>query len=159
LQIAAYTLRVVIIMIAAAAVMFLLVFLQKYLPEGVTRKKGKSVMRGPEKLPVESPEILLEKAAAFFEQGRTRLAWGYCTVAALRAWPLYRRPAFPPDATESECAAMVKSSCMSVNADEADAFSVLIERWVNLAYAGRLPPEGSFEAALAFCKSLGVRRA
>jgi hypothetical protein len=167
LQIAAYVLRFMIISIIVTTAVLLLVYLRKFLPEGVTRKKEKPDMRGLEKAAAESPEALLEKAAAFFEQGDIRLAWGYCTAAALRAWPLYRSPAFPPDVTENECVVLVKSSCMSANAGgvdaknagEAEMFSALIDYWINLAYAGRLPPEGSFEAALAFCKSLGAERA
>jgi hypothetical protein len=169
MRIAAYTLRVMIILAVVTAAALLLAYLRKFLPEGVTRKKRKSDMRGPEKTAVESLEALLEKAAACFAKGETRLAWGYCTAAALRAWPLYRNQAFPPDATESDCAALVKSSCMSADANgrtgaaevpaEAEAFSLLIGHWVNFAYAGRTPPEGSFEAALAFCKSLGAEHA
>jgi hypothetical protein len=78
---------------------------------------------------------------------------------------MYRQPEFPPDATESDCAALVTLAAASstqnepADAGEAKTFALLMKRWVNFAYAGRTPPKETFEAALAFCKSLGARHA
>jgi hypothetical protein len=40
--------------------------------------------------------------------------------------------------------------------NESTACAELIEHWVLFAYAGHLPPDGSFEKALALCRSLKV---
>jgi hypothetical protein len=42
----------------------------------------------------------------------------------------------------------------NIDADKAKGFGGLINNWVNLAYAGRFPPVGSFNEALALCESL-----
>jgi hypothetical protein len=60
---------------------------------------------------------------------------------------------FPPNATENDCAEIV-SSMPVLNRDEIQCFCHLIKHWINFAYAGRIPPSGSFEEAAAFCKSM-----
>jgi len=96
------------------------------------------------------------------------MAWGYCAAAAIFSWPHYRSLDFPPNATESDCAAIASgavtadgdtmaddaASAYSSSAEEARLFCDLIKHWVNFAYAGRLPPEGSFEVAVSFCKMM-----
>jgi hypothetical protein len=88
----------------------------------------------------------------FFEQGNLRLAWGCAAAAAVSSFALYRGLYFPANATENDCAALVNSSVQ--RADEGRAFGALIGNWVNFAYAGRIPPQESFEEALAFLRSL-----
>jgi hypothetical protein len=148
----AFILRFILIMLIAALAVFLFLYARKLVNERNTavKKSAASVLRG---IPLLNPDDLLEKAAYFFEHENLRLAWGYCTAAAILSWSLYRGLAFPPNATESECADMVKSMTPD-NPDEAGAFCSLINDWINFAYADRLPPAGHFEKSAAFCKSL-----
>jgi hypothetical protein len=147
-------LRLILIMLIAALAVFLFLYVRKLINERniAAKKSAVSVLHG---IPLLNPAELLEKAAYFFEHENLRLAWGYCTAAAILSWSLYRGLAFPPNATESDCAGMVKSMT-SNNPDETNAFCSLINDWVSFAYAGRLPPTGHFEKAAAFCKSLGT---
>ena len=150
-RILAYTLRFFLIVIAAAMLVFLFIYLKKYRQNrfGVTDNpsvKTFSVNTG------DDPNLLLEKALNFYKSGQTRLAWGYCTAAAIQSWPHYRGIIFPPDATESDCAYIVGS--LGSGSFLSDAFSRLIKNWEYLAYAGRFPPEGCFEEAVSRCRKL-----
>jgi len=154
-KIAALVLRFILIVVIAGLVVFLLYYLRKLKWDrggGADRPYIKLLHKTHE----ENPELLLEKALSFHEQGDTRLAWGYCTAAAILSWPFYRGVNFPPNATESDCASLVSSTAdgSSCNTEEAQIFGGLIKNWVYLAYAERFPPEGSFEEAVTFCKSL-----
>jgi len=148
----AFTLRLILIMLIAAFAVFLFLYVRKLVNErNITAKKSATrVLHG---IPLLNPDDLLKKAAYFFEHENLRLAWGYCTAAVIISWSLYRGLVFPPNATESECAAMVKSMPNN-NADEAGIFCAFINDWINFAYAGQLPPAGHFEKAAVFCKSL-----
>jgi len=148
----ASTLRLILIMLIATLAVFLFLYVRKLVNERNTaaKKSAVSVLHG---IPLLNPVELLEKAAYFFEHENMRLAWGYCTAAVILSWSLYKGLAFPPNATESDCAGMV-NSMTSNNPDEANAFCTLINDWINFAYAGRLPPVGHFEEAVIFCKSL-----
>jgi len=154
----AFVFRLIIIAAIAALVVFLLYYLRKFKWDrggGADRPYLTPLQKNRE----ENPALLLEKALRFYEQGDTRLAWGYCTAAAILSWPFYRGLAFPPNATESDCANMVSSMTANaansqITSEEAKVFGELIKNWVYLAYAQRLPVDGSFEQALAFCKSL-----
>jgi hypothetical protein len=148
----ASTLRLILIMLITAFAVFLFLYVRKLVNERNTaaKKSAVSVLRG---IPSLNPVELLEKAEYFFEHENLRMAWGYCTAAAILSWSLYRGFIFPPNATESDCAAMVKSMTPDNN-DEAAAFCALINDWINFAYAGRLPPAGHFEKAAVFCKSM-----
>ncbi|MCL1959619.1 MAG: hypothetical protein FWF68_08465 [Spirochaetes bacterium] len=148
----AFILRFILIMLIAAFAVFLFLYARKLVNErnNAAKKTAASVLRG---IPLLNPDDLLEKAAYFFEHENLRLAWGYCTAAAILSWSLYRGLVFPPNATESDCAGMVKSMTAD-NPDEAGAFCSLINDWVSFAYAGQLPPAGHFEEAAAFCKLL-----
>lgn len=161
-RIFAYFLQFLIISGIAGLLVFLLFYLRKF-----SRNKTGAIDNPAVKIlhkdAIEAPESLLEKALGFHKQGKIRLAWGYCTAAVILSWPLYRGLFFPPNATESDCANMVSSMAANnvpanqrppCNIEEARIFSELIKHWVYLAYAERLPPEGSFEEAAAFCKLL-----
>jgi hypothetical protein len=102
----------------------------------------------------EDPEILLEKAISYHEQGNIRLAWGYCAAAAIHSWQIYKEIFFPPNATESDCVNIINSTAAAnakVTAEEAESFSNLIKNWIYFAYAGKHPPEGSFDEAVNSC--------
>jgi len=157
----AFALRFILIAAIAALIVILLLSLRKFKMGGgggYDRPDVKHLQKNLE----EAPELLLEKALDFHEQGNTRLAWGYCTAAAILSWPFYRGIAFPPNATESDCANIIslkaaaadKSGNSFCNIEEAQDFSALIKNWIYLAYAQQLPQEGSFEQAVGFCKSL-----
>jgi len=147
----AYVLRFIFVSFIAALAVFLFLYARKlvYKKNSTAKEFAMTALHG---IPVENPQALLEKAIDFFEQGNLRMAWGCCTAAAILSWPFYRGVDFPPNATESDCADIVGS--MSANSDETHVFCRLIKHWVNFAYAGRLPPSGSFEEAAAFCKSM-----
>jgi hypothetical protein len=155
-------LRLILTALAAGLAVFLFWYFRRYrLKKNAPKDKGITT-RVLEQALAESPESLLDKAERFFENGDPRPAWGYCAAAAVRSWSLYRGLAFPPNATEYDCAGMVRSAAMTANGaetagqeGEARSFGILIGHWVNLAYGGRLPPEGSFREAAAFCRSLG----
>jgi hypothetical protein len=98
----------------------------------------------------ESPEALFEKAAKFFGAGNVREAWAACLRGVIAAYGSYGGVSFPPDATEYGCLALVRSS----SGGGVDEFGELVRNWIYLAYGGRTPPEGSFERALAFGRSL-----
>ena len=150
----AFVLRSILITAVAALLVFLLLYMRKFMRDrdsGNDRPYIKPLQKAHE----ENPEALLEKALRFHEQGNTRLAWGYCTAAAILSWPFYRGLDFPPNATESDCANMVNSAAGGTcTIEEAKVFGELIKNWVYFAYAQRLPPSESFEQAAAFCKSL-----
>jgi len=149
-QIFAFILRFFLIAAISALIVFLLFFIRKFSRGGKAEKDTPS-MKALSGKSEEGPESLLDKAAGFFDRGDMRLAWGYCVAAAVKSWSLYRGIAFPPNATENDCAELVNAASKG---DEARAFDELIKNWVNLAYAGRFPPDGSFQAAAAFCKTL-----
>jgi len=153
-EIFAFLFRLIIICAIAGLLAFLFYYMRKF-----NRNRG-GTDDHPGIIPLqktheENPEALLEKALSFYEQGNTRLAWGYCTAAAILSWPFYRGIDFPPNATENDCANMVSSAAGGTcTFEEAKVFGELIKNWIYLAYAQRLPPAGSFEQAAAFCKSL-----
>jgi hypothetical protein len=148
----AFLLRFVIIVLIAALIVFIIFYVRKFVNNRNfnTEESTMTVLHG---IPFGNPELILQIAVEFFEQGNIRLAWGYCTAAGILSWTVYRGFSFPPDATESECIKMVSSSFQG---DEVITFNRLIKNWINYAYAGKLPPDGSFEEAAAFCKSMKV---
>jgi hypothetical protein len=93
----------------------------------------------------ERPESLLERARTLHGEGKLREAWGYCFSGAVAAFSQYRGLVFPPNATEYDCLAL---------APAVPGFRGLVTAWVGLAYGGKIPPDGAFEGALDFCRSL-----
>jgi hypothetical protein len=139
--ISAHILRVLVIIAAVVALYFVVRYF--YRRNGVSvvlRKNHGNSAAGPVK---EHPAMLLSRARAFYAEGRYRDAWAVCFAAALAAWS-GRGLNFPHDATEYECLALVCASGASETAD----FTALVHEWVDFAYAGKAPPEGSFEKAL-----------
>jgi len=152
-KIFAIILRFILIIIIAGLLVLLFYYLSKLRTKkpGKTKRSAASILQ---KKPIEDPKILLGKAIKFHERGETRLAWGYCTAAAIWSWPTYQGIVFPPNATESDCASLVISKAN--NNSQAHTFNKIIKHWVYFAYAGKLPPEGSFEEAINLCKNLGA---
>jgi len=159
----AFVLRIILIAAIGALLAFLLFYLRKFKwrTDGRAEKPRVNISHNRRE---ENPQLLLEKALSFYEQGNLRLAWSCCTAAAILSWQFYRGFVFPPNATESDCANLVslkaatsdKNGNSFCNGEEARVFNELIKNWVYFAYAQRLPQEGSFEQAVSFCKSLGV---
>jgi hypothetical protein len=147
----ASVLRFIVISLFAILAVFLFIYARKLVNERNTsvKKSSMTVLRG---IPGKNPDDILKDSVNFFEQGNLRMAWGYCTAAAILSWSLCRSPAFPLNATESDCADMVRS--MHGSHPDAQDFCTLINHWINFAYAGQLPPEGSFEKAAAFCRRI-----
>jgi len=149
----AYVLRLTLISLIAGLAVVLLFYLRR-----IKWNKKENDSYSAEKLTQINPDDtkqLLEKAAAFYKQGETRLAWGYCACAAVKSVSFCRDIIFPLHATEYDCMQIAGSRIK--NSAEADSFEKIMKNWIYLAYAGRLPPEGSFEEALGFCRSLGTQ--
>lgn len=104
------------------------------------------------------PAVLLAQARHFFNSGEQRAAWAWCIAALIRAWSRYRGQEFPPSATEFEWVELTGKSIAAHNGaeDEQRRFTSAVRHWVLCAYGGRIPPEGSFEAAAALCEHLGT---
>jgi hypothetical protein len=149
----AYILRALIVMaIGAVIITAFIVFYRNR--SRFARKGGGGVYQNP-LVSEDDPEALLEKAARWFAQGSVREAWAACLTGTITALSRYRDYSFPPDATEYGCLNVVRSR----SAGDAEGFSGTVRNWVLLAYGGRLPPEGSFEEALRFGKSIREKEA
>jgi hypothetical protein len=148
----AFILRLIIIALIAALIILIIFYIRRFVRNRIyeTKEPSITILHG---IPCGNPELILQRAVDFLEQGNLRLAWGYCTTAAILSWTTCRGISFPPDATESECVNIVGSS---FSGDEVNTFNRLINHWINFAYAGKLPPAGSFEEAADFCKSMRV---
>ena len=153
-RIFAYILQFILIGIIAGLIVFLFIYLRKF-RQSKAAGTGSADIKTMHTHPAEDPTALLEKALSFHEQGKIRLAWGYCTAAAIQSWPHYYDINFPPNATENDCAHIV--NLKTGNNPQAYAFGKLVKHWVYFAYGGRHPPEGSFEEAAALCKILGIK--
>jgi len=151
----AFALRFLIITCIAAAAVLLIIFVRKLVYKKKPETVEGSTMTILHGIPFGNPELILQKAVDFHNQENLRMAWGYCTAAAILSWTAYRGLVFPPGATESECA-NIAGSMPSCSSYEAHAFNKLINSWINFAYAGQVPPAGSFEEAAAFCRSMRV---
>jgi hypothetical protein len=157
-RIFAFILRLVLVLGICGFGVFLFRYFYKNRGKKATLPGG-WLMGGHDQPRMESPEALLEKAQALYGEGQIRRAWGFCLAALIQAWSRYRALAFPPDATEYDCLALVRAEAARTGpagtAREAENFASAVGRWVALAYGGRMPPAGSFEETLAFCRSLG----
>jgi hypothetical protein len=149
-RIFAYILRTLIVTVIAAVIVTALIIFH--------RNRGRFARRGNRGggaylnplVSEEDPEALLEKAAQWFSRGGVREAWAACLTGTVSALCRYRNCSFPPDATEYGCLNVVRTC----SAEDAEGFSGTVKNWVLLAYGGRIPPEGSFEEALRFGRSL-----
>jgi hypothetical protein len=100
----------------------------------------------------QSPAFLLDQAQDLYLGGRIREAWAACFAGAIAAYTRRRGVFFPPDATEYDCLALVRA--LDAEAAGEGGFAGLVLHWIDLAYRGVPPGMGTFEAALAFCRSL-----
>jgi hypothetical protein len=158
-QIFAYILWFILISAFAGLLIFLFIYYRKTMIKK-TVKTNIPAVKLPLGIQADNSVSMIKKALNFHEQGEIRLAWGYCTAAAIQSWAIYNGITFPPDATETDCAnAVIKKTDNNSSANDslAEKFKKLIEHWVYLAYAGRLPPAGSFEEAIVLCETIGVK--
>jgi hypothetical protein len=146
----AYVLRALIAVVIAAAIVIALIVYHRNKNRYGPRRKGRGGAFVNPLVSEEDPEILLEKAADSYARGCVVEAWACCLTGTITALSRYRNCAFPVDATEYGCLRELESR----SAADAEGFSLTVKNWVLLAYGGRLPPEGSFEAALQFGRSL-----
>jgi len=149
-RIVAHTLRFVLISLIAGFIIFLIIYIKKNYLKKTTEKREspENILKSLREI---DPKLLLEKAVKFNDMGEKRLAWGFCTAAAIQSMHVYHGILFPPNATENDCAQIVKEKA----ADSSEKFSELIKNWIHFAYAGRFPPENSFNEAVEFCITLG----
>lgn len=146
----AQVLQMVLLALAAALVIFLFLHFRK-LKQTSIPLAGDLAINALRENAGENPALLLERARFFFTNGDMRRAWGFCAAAAIRSWTVYRGLQFPANATEYDCVELARSTEPS---QDAAAFAGVLNHWIHFAYGGRLPPEGSFEAATGFCESL-----
>jgi len=147
--------KIILIFIIAALIFFIIFYLRKvnWNLKNIKWNKAKNLNSSASSAlkneTAEDPKILLEKALNYYKLGDIRLAWGYCTAAAIQSWQTYRKIIFPPNATESDCSIIVNQK--AADKAEAGAFYKLINNWVYFAYAGKNPAEGDFNEAVNFC--------
>ncbi|MDR2477070.1 MAG: hypothetical protein LBD18_04710 [Treponema sp.] len=146
----ALILQTALLALAAALAVFLFLYLRKSKINSIALA-GDSAIHALRENARESPGFLLERARFCFTNGDMRRAWGFCAAAAIRSWTVYRGLQFPANATEYDCAELARSTEPS---QDAAAFAGVLNHWIQFAYGGHLPPEGSFEAAARFCESL-----
>jgi hypothetical protein len=147
----AYILRIFLVLSVIAMAVILFIFARKMIYKKIPVKK-KSTITALHGIDVKNPETLLQKSLDYYNHGELRLAWGYCIAALILSWQIYRSVIFPPNATEIDCTDMVNLT--QPNSDEAKTFGNLLKHWINLAYAGRLPPPESFYNAVNYCKRI-----
>jgi hypothetical protein len=146
----AYALRFCMILALGGAVVFTFLHRQKFRREPALPKTGTSrEILTPSQ---DDPRLLLDQAELCQNQGRYREAWALCFSGAIAAYR-YRGIRFPPGATEYECLSLVRSA-EGDPSGEAGGFAALVLGRVSLAYGGKVPEPGTFESALAFCRSL-----
>jgi hypothetical protein len=144
-------LRIFLALSVIAVAVSLFIFARKLINKKIPVKK-KQIITALYGIDAKNPETLLQKSLDSYNQGELRLAWGYCTAALILSWQIYRSVIFPSNATENDCADIVNLT--QPNSDEAEIFGSLIRHWVNLAYAGRLPPPESFNEAVNYCRGI-----
>jgi len=98
----------------------------------------------------ESLFSIFSKAEDFFQKGNLREAWAACFSGCLGAYSLSCSIAFPADATEYDCLALVREAADYRERD----FDEIVQNWILFAYADRPPDKTAFEKALAHGRSL-----
>ncbi|GHV49569.1 hypothetical protein AGMMS49579_01640 [Spirochaetia bacterium] len=158
-KIFAVLLRGVLVLAIAALLFFSIIYvfrLKNRFPLPFRRRLNEQVLHTGSVS--ESPEQLLEQARSFHARGELREAWAACFAAALSVWSTYRRLSFPSNATEYGCLAIVRQAdaVPLASAAEIAGFGELVFTWAAFAYGGKIPADGYFDKALAFCESLGA---
>jgi hypothetical protein len=150
-QAAAWILRLVLILAAAAGVACALWYLRRHGTGTSFRgKPDTAVLTEPGE---ENPEVFFARARFFHEGGLLRQAWAHCLAGTLAAWKR-RGVAFPPDATEYDCLALVRKAVSGDGDSGLEDLARLIGAWVAFAYGGRTPPAEDFEVSLRYGRSL-----
>jgi hypothetical protein len=146
-------LRAIVIILIAACAVFILLWLWKHRNDNRTggKKRDGEFYANP-LVTGESPESLFSKAETLFARRLIREAWAACISGVIASYTKYFGIVFPRDATEYDCLELTRSHLGGREAE--NSFGELVRHWVFLAYGGKSPPEGSFEKALAFGRSL-----
>jgi len=165
-RIFAYLLRLFIIITIAGLLFYILFYFFKNKKERTIDKKTK-IINKINRINAPEPYLLLEKAVNFHKQGELRLAWGYCAASSIQLWSLYAGIIFPANATENDCVNLIKKTADNFNpvivkdetsrediTSKASKLEKIINTWIRFAYAGNAPPDGQFEEAVNFCKTL-----
>jgi hypothetical protein len=123
------------------------------------------------------PRRLLEWSRACYVRGELREAWAACLAAAIAAAGIRWGLAFPRNATEYECLALVRAWAAPAATPRTEtagdpaaagngngagegpraaarAFADLVKNWTALAYGGLSPGTDALDRALDFCRSL-----
>jgi len=148
---AAQVLRVLaFIVIGGAAIAAFFLLCRRRFPGRLKQKETKSY--GNTAKGEGSPEALFEKAALLYSRGELKEAWAACFGGTVAAYARSRGIAFPADATEYGCLALVRQR--AGRGEDCGSFADLVRNWVLFAYGGRPPAEGSFGRALEAGKKL-----
>jgi hypothetical protein len=151
-QVFAATLRIILIIAIMGIGVYSLLYLHKWkLPKKAVLENPKSYGIAP--VLRESPAWFLARSRKFHAQGQNREAWAACFGASIAALSQKGLP-IPSGATEYDCLALVREALP----DDADGFADLLRHWILLAYGGKAPQEGAFQASLEFCESLLDRK-
>jgi hypothetical protein len=151
---AARILRAALVLAAAAVILLSIARLWK-----LRRETPPKTFRqfGPGPSPEKNPGERLRQARFLFARGNIREAWAACLEVFIGACERGGLVS-PPEATEYECLDLVRSWSASRGPEKGERvfrdFSLLVSRWVALAYGGILPREGAFEETVNCCSSL-----
>ncbi|GHV84943.1 hypothetical protein AGMMS50230_05510 [Spirochaetia bacterium] len=139
-----------------AGIVFAAVYVYRRRNSFLPRFSGRSSLREET---AARPLELLEEAAELHRAGKIREAWALCFRAFTAAFEELRFLSFPPEATEYEALALVRTNTTDISGPASNtAFEVFIRRWINLAYGGKFPEAGNFEEALNSCRSMLTAR-
>jgi hypothetical protein len=135
--------------VLAGTVFFLLIFGARYMYKrrGSFFAEKSGVHAYSARGRADDPGELLARAGALHREGEIREAWALCFRAFIAVLGRSRGIVFPAEATEYEALALAGE-------EGGGAFSDFIAQWIAFAYAGKIPGEGTFEAALASCRLL-----
>ena len=110
---------------------------------------GKSNIYNPAR---EECHTLLQCAEELHNKGRIREAWAMCFRAFISIFAKIWFIPFPSEATEYESLTIVRKNTAAETGIE--YFENFVQNWIIFAYGGQKPASGSFEQALASCRTL-----
>jgi hypothetical protein len=140
-------LRVVVIALVVAAIVFIIIAYRKQdFPKRLERKKGVTIASKDKK---DCVEQLLEDAMILYKEGNRSAAWSICYRCSLLALSKMGI-VFPCSATEYECKVLVSGAFPSVS----QSFEQLVKNRIDVAYRFIEASNEEFDMTMAFCRYL-----
>ena len=147
-----------ILRFAAIAVIITALCLAVYFTYRHRKRFFRKTAEGKSSIDDHTPEDcqkLLQQAEECYRKGKIREAWALCFRAFIGIFAKLWFVPFPAEATEYESLALVrKNYSSSVASNNVKYFEDFIHHWIIFAYGGQEPETGSFEQAVASCKTL-----